>query len=290
MIKELIKDITFDNISLTQALMRAKLIAFEVNNEDFKNWINNELNGYSKDSKLPDYRIIPCDIFAVIEGYGARKMVPMDLTELDKDLEGKVYKMEAKQSIATIEDNLKMTRGEQYGYEDFSQQMVAMLREMTNNQFIVSVKRRVQLSQAAHILNLTKQKLINTLLELNNAFPDLQNNFQNNQENKEKTDTIINNHIYGNYASSNIGIGDNITQTISSTYNQKISQLVSELERIGVHKEDIVEVKNIVQNEPNKASLSKKLMSWVGKLATKAIEKGIDLQIPMIIEKINHFQ
>ena len=32
------------------------------------------------------FPIIPCDIFAVLEGYGARKMVPYDLTNLDKNL------------------------------------------------------------------------------------------------------------------------------------------------------------------------------------------------------------
>ena len=183
MIKDLINDLTYDKITLTQALMRAKLIAFEINNEDFKNWINNELNGYSNITKLPDYRIIPCDIFAVIEGYGARKTVPMDLTKLDKDLGGKIYKMESKQSIATIEETLKIQGEDNYGYEDFPQQMVKLLREMTDNQFIVNVKRRIQLSQASQILNLTKQKLIDTLLELNSTFPDLQNNFQDNKEN-----------------------------------------------------------------------------------------------------------
>ena len=55
MIKELIKDLTYDKISINQALTRAKLIAYEINNEDFKNWINKELNGYLTDNKLPEY-------------------------------------------------------------------------------------------------------------------------------------------------------------------------------------------------------------------------------------------
>lgn len=289
MIKDLIKDLTYDNITLSQALMRAKLIAFEINNEDFKGWINNELNGYVNVDKIPDYRIIPCDIFAVIEGYGSRKMVPVDLTNLDKDLNGKIYKMEAKQSISTIEEGLKNSGDEHYGYEDLPQKMVSLLREMLGNEFIVSVKRRIQLSQVSHILNLTKQKLVDTLLELNSVFPDLQNNFQDNQENKEKAKTIINNHIYGDNSSSNIGVGDNFSQNISNIYNQKIEKLISDLEEIGVPKENIQEVKDIVSSETNKTNLGKKLMTWVGKMATKAIEKGIDLQIPTIIEKINDF-
>lgn len=285
MIKDLIKDISYDKITLNQALMRAKLIAFEINNDDFKNWISKELNGYQNGDKLPDYRIIPCDIFAVLEGYGQKKMIPYDLTEIDKDLDGKIYNMEVQQSVSIIEDGLKDT-DEVYGYQDVPIQMVQMLREMSNNKFIVSVKRRIQLSQSQHILNLTKQKLIDTLLDLDKAFPNLQDNYQNTEENKEKTSTIINNHIYGENASSAIGVGDNINQKISNIYNQNIKRVLSDLKEMGVPEEDIIEVGEIVAKETDKAKLGKRLMTWAGKMANKAIEKGIDIKVPVLIEKI----
>lgn len=285
MIKELIKDISYDQITLNQALMRAKLIAFEINNDDFKNWINKELNGYNNGDKLPDYRIIPCDIFAVMEAYGQRKTVPYDLTNIDKDLDGKIYKMDVQQSVSIIENGLKDT-DEVYGYQDLPIQIVQMLREMSDNNFIVSVKRRIQLSQSQHILNLTKQKLIDTLLELDQAFPNLQDNFKNTKENKEKTSTIINNHIYGENASSAIGVGENIDQKISNVYNQKIERVLTDLKDLGVPEEDIIEVEQIVTKETDKVKLGKRLMSWAGKMANKAVEKGIELQIPMVMEKI----
>lgn len=286
MIKELIKDLTYDEISLSQGLTRAKLIAYKINNDDFKHWITTELNGYTNDDKLPDYRIIPCEIFAVLEGYGSRKMVPYDLTNLDKDLDGQIYKMQAKQSIPTIEEGLSNSSEQQYGYEDLPMQLVNMLREMSDNKFIVSVKRRIQLSQASHILNLTKQKLIDTLLELDSAFPNLQDDYQNTTENNEKANTIINNHIYGDNSSSNIGVGENITQKVENVYHQKIENILSDLKDLGVPEEDLVEVKEIVTKETDKVSLGKKLVGWIGKMTNKAVEKGIELQVPMIMEKI----
>lgn len=285
MIKDLIKDLTFDNISLSQGLTRAKIIAFEIENDDFKNWISKELNGYTNKDKLPDYRIIPCEIFAIIEGYGVKKKVPYDLTEWDKELNGLIYKAESKQSVSTLEDGLKGNDGF-YGYEDLPMQLVNTLRTASNNKFLVGVQRRIQLSQVSHILNVTKQKLIDTLLELDSQFPDLQNNYQNTTENMKKASTIINNHIYGDNSSSNIGVGDNITQSINNVYEQKIEQVLSDLKALGVPEEELVEVKDIVTQETDKTNLGKKLIGWVGKMTTKAIEKGIDLQIPMIMEKI----
>lgn len=285
MIKELIKNLTYDEISLNQALTRAKLIAYEINNEDFKNWINKELNGYSKDDKLPDYRIIPCDIFAVLEAYGNRKTTPLDLTEIDKDLNGQLYNMKAQQSISTLEDALK-DNDEPYGFEDLPIKVVQLVREMYNNKFIVAIKRRIQISQAAHIVNLTKQKLIDTLLELHSAFPNMQDNYQNTTENKEKAATIINNHIYGDNANSNIGIGENLTQNITSNYSKKVDQVLSDLQKIGIPKEDVEEVKEIVEKETDKINLGKMLMNWTGKMTRKAIEKGIEIQVPFLMEKI----
>lgn len=285
MIKDLIKDLSFDKITLNQALMRAKLIAFEINNEDFKKWINKELNGYLNGDKLPEYRIIPCDIFAVLEIYGQRKTVPYDLTEIDKNLGGKIYNMEILQSVSIIESELK-DNDEVYGYQDLPIQIVQSLRKMSNNKFILAVTRRFQLSQSQHILNLTKQKLIDTLLDLDKTFPNMQDNYQNTEENKEKTSTIINNHIYGENASSAIGVGESIDQKISNVYNQNIERVLSDLKKLGVPEDDIIEVKEIVTEETDKAKLGKRLMSWSGKIASKAVEKGIELKVPMIMEKI----
>ncbi|MGJ8732252.1 MAG: hypothetical protein ACSHW4_03870 [Cellulophaga sp.] len=285
MIKELIKDITFDKIDLNQALTRAKLIAYEIKNEDFKNWIAKELNGYEPNEKLPDYRILPCDVFAVLEAYGARKMVPVDLTDIDKNLNGKIYNMEYIPSISSIENSLKGS-DEPYGYDEFPMQVVSLVRDMMNNKFIVSVKRRIQVSQLSHILNITKQRLIDTLLELDSAFPNMENNYQDTTENSEKASTIINNHIYGDNANSNVAVGDNLNQNITSAYNQKIEQILSDLGELGVPSEDIAEVKDLVTKETDKISLGKKLMTWVGKTTAKAIDKGIELQVPMILEKI----
>lgn len=65
MIKELIKDLVYENIDLSQGLTRAKLIAYKLNNTQFKDWLTTELNGYSdQKDDLPKYRKIPCQLFA----------------------------------------------------------------------------------------------------------------------------------------------------------------------------------------------------------------------------------
>jgi len=290
MIKELIEDLTFDKITLSQALTRAKIIAYKINNSDFKNWIQAEINGY-KDSELPDYRIIDCSVFAEIFDVlrGGTRTIPMDVSNLEKDMNLKYsfYKMRITQSIGTIENGLEKDGNNDYGYEYINQSLAQTLASMTENgDSITAVKRRIQFSELKYIVEQTKQKLLDTLLELNDAFPDIENSFSNKEINNEKIQTIINQNIYGNYANSNIGVGENISQNLNSQNN--IQELREKLEKLGIEKEDIDNLENTIKNEP-KESLNKKILSWIAKIATKAVEKGVELQVPLLIETINHY-
>jgi hypothetical protein len=291
MIKELIKDLTYDKISLSQALSRAKLIAFDIQNLDFKDWISKELNGYhNQNDKLPEYRVIDCDIVGIVENqFIGRKQVPMDVSSLNKELnlENNIYEMRVLQSVSTIESGLTQTENiGAYGYDDFPINTVIMFQEICNQPDLTAVRRRIQFSQLNHILNLTKQKLIDTLLELKSVFPNLENSYENNEENEKITKTIINNHIYGDNSNSSIGVGDNINQEFRNVYNQKKEKIFTELKELGVPEENINEVKEIINKETDKSAIGKKLMSWIGKMSSKAVEKGIELKVPLLIDKI----
>lgn len=293
MIKQLIEDITFDRITLSQALTRAKIIAYKINNTQFKDWITSELNGYSDHKKLPSYRVIPCEIFAeTTNPYVGNNTVPFDVSVLDKDFNSdnglSFYRMVINQSIPTLEEGNRDNKDSFYGYEYLPQVLVELLRGMAaeDGNMITAVKRRIQLSQIRHVINTTKQRLLDTLLELNEAFPDLENEYKSDSHNEAKTHTIINQNIYGDYSNSNIGVGEHITQTIDVT--NKLDKLIDEIRKLGVGESDANEFKEIILHE-KKENVSKKIMNWVGKMASKAIEKGIELQVPTLIEKISEF-
>jgi len=67
MIKELVKDISYDKITLNQALTRAKLVAYKIDNNEFISWINKELNGYDNLDIVPEYREFYCEILDLLQ-------------------------------------------------------------------------------------------------------------------------------------------------------------------------------------------------------------------------------
>lgn len=201
MIKQLIEDLTFNKISLNQALTRAKIIAYKINNDDFKEWLVGEINGDYKDRELPKYKIISCDIYAEVAiPFQGTKTIPMDVT-LVKDLAGdySFNEMRITQSIGTLELGQSQSKKNQYGYDYFPMDLTNQFKKMTTDgDRIIAIKRRIQLSQIDYILEQTKQRLLDTLLELNEKFPDLENDYVDSNFNNQKVQNIITQNIYGN--------------------------------------------------------------------------------------------
>lgn len=290
MIKELIKDISYDKISLDQALTRAKLIAYKIDNDEFISWISRELNGYDDLDIIPEYRELHCDIVARVENpYNGTRLVPIDLTEFDRSIDGNLYKFNYTLSIFGVEQNLEAVKhsNEQYGYIDFPIEIVRDISKLVQQNNISAVSRKMQFSQLHNILSITKQMLLDTLLELNKAFPDLEDEYMNDDK-KDTASQIITTYIYGNNASSNVGVGKDFTQGISNSYTEKVEQVLNDLRQLGVPNEDINELEDIINNEPDKNKLGAKFLAWSSALMTKAVEKGIDVKVPEVLDAIQN--
>ena len=279
MIKELITELAYDKITLSQALTRAKLIAYKIDNEDFRLWIDNELNGYSGHNLLPSYRVISCELQAVMNiPFEGLRTMPMDATSLDKMFEDgfSLYKMDVVQSISTLEESIQKADGIT-GYENLPQGLVQKFREITNEPQLVEIHRVMQFSQLNHILNLTKQKLIDTLLKLDKEFPNLINDYAMTKENLEKVQNIITNNIYG--SGNNVASGNNVEQNIT----KKNLIDYEKLQEFGVEEQHIEELKTI-EKEPNKKILKERALSWFSKVSAAVAARGLYENIPAIME------
>ena len=287
MIKELIRDLTYDKITLNQGLTRAKLIAYKINNTDLIKWIGNELNGYSTNIDLPTYRVIPCQTFGIaFHPNQGKYQVDLDFSNLEKSFNKKIRTYEVLQGIENLE---KQAAQNTTGSINLPIEFVKMCQEIFQSEDLIEIKRQIHFGQLGEIVGLVKQKLIDTLLELDKEFPTFETNYLDNMENKEKSSSIINNHIYGDNANTNFSVGDSNTQTISSDFSIKVENLMQELKSLGVQEEDLKDIKNIVTDQTDKKSIGKRALEWVGKVATKAVEKGVELQIPLLITKIQEF-
>ena len=294
MIKQLITDIAYDNISLSKSLTRAKLISNKVRNQLFKQWITKELEGYDfADKTLPDYRKIRCITYLTVNlPYGRHHTFPisfgdegsnefMDVVLYHRVLEPIAVIEQSIEMLNTSKGEIKLTPEQVELYGRPFQQQISTWRGALRSGYL-----EVGKAQYINIIELTKQKLLDTLLELDNEFPNLENDFTMTKENEEKVKNIITNHIYGDNNPTNIAAGINVEQTIStsSIQNEDEEKLIT----YGVTQEQIADLKTLISSSGNdKPKLVNKTMKWLGGVASSVAAKGLYEHIPAITDFIH---
>lgn len=295
MIKQLIKDIAFDTIKVSQALTRAKLIENQIKNETFRKWINKELEGYEFDDNiLPSYRKIWSTINLTAElPFGRRHKFAVNLPDrfgaktLDLINNHRII-----EPIAAVEYQIENLGDKAKGYISLSVQQTEMLAELYQEQLnqyggvIRIAEREVGKVQYQNVLEQTKQKLLDTLMQLDNEFPELLDNYNMTKENNEKVQHIVTTNIYGSNNPTNIGVGNDIQQSIN---NYQLSQADRELlESYGVDKDEVEQLNDIVKsNSKDKPSLVSKSMKWLGSVSASVAARGLYDNLPLINEFIH---
>lgn len=295
MIKQLITDLANDNITLSQALTRSKLIAYRIDNEAFKNWIKKESEGYDYDDPiLPTYRKVFNEMQLIAQFTGGQEsIIPFELPkDTPKEVSETIYFHKIIESISIVEIQIGNSQIPENGRITLPHAMMEMIISTLPRPLIMQLKlsgavfdklaRKINTIQYHNIISQTKNKLLDTLLELEKEFPNLENDYIMNAENTEKTNSIITTNIYGGNAPFNIATGNNNVQT----NNINLEQIdYAKLKSLHVEDKEIEDLKIIVEESKNdKSKFPSKVLGWLGSVTSSLVARGLYDKIPQITE------
>jgi len=288
MIKDLISDLSYDKIQLSQALSRSKLLAYKINNDDFKEWLRKELEGYEHNYKLlPEYRKISCQMFITHSlPNGQQHSKPVMVSDgASTEFQEEVNYLKILEPISIIERQISQLTDSGF-IQLTAEEALSISHGDRFQKWVVGGYRKVHKGQFQNIIELTKQKLLDTLLELNDQFPNLTNEFDKTSDNMQKVKNIITNNIYGNNNPINVAVGTNVEQKdINNAFSDND---YSELEKLGIDKKEINDLRLIVQTySKDKAALKQKALKWFGSVSASVAAKGFYDNLPAISEFIH---
>lgn len=296
MIKQLITDIAYDNISLSQALTRSKIIESKIKNQVFKDWIKNEIEGYEDDSEIiPEYRTIPAPTNLVAE-FPFGKIVPIEVL-IPEDFEEKTkfntYYHIILDSIRSLEDTIGELPGMQ-AQINLPVEKVSVYSILYENVVINqggAIRSGHKLISKVHLQNIieqTKNKLLDILMDLDTEFPNLENDFENNKTNNEAVKNIINNNFYGGQNHTNNATGTNISINSNNNFvlNEEQKKVLAE---IGVKDNEVQELNEIVNSNNDSKAFSKRLLGWFGSVSSSMVARGAYDNIPKLHEFVTQF-
>ncbi len=288
--KTLITKIANNQITLSDALLQSKIIAHKINNTIFKEWLKKETEGYEpNDDMLPSYRKIANRMELSLELGCGKQPIPFNLSP---DFEDSVNFHQIIESISIVEEEVKKGSGKilypiemvQHVFGSLSKKTQAMINLYKTKGAILKLEREINILSYKNVIDQTKNKLLDILLELDCDFPNIKNEYTINKENNNKTNNIITNNIYGNNAPINLSTGDNSNQRI--VVNENIDY--SKIKKLGVDENDIDELKKIISETKNdKSSLSKRVMGWLSSVTSSLSARALYDSIPKLSEYLS---
>lgn len=104
-IKTIQQDILNPKLSMASILIKAKVLAHQLKNDEFKQWVKNELDGYKGTAIIPDYRILAVQSVGTFENLAyTYRNNPIPTGMIPDGFREKAARVEIRQGISEIEE------------------------------------------------------------------------------------------------------------------------------------------------------------------------------------------
>lgn len=279
LISDIIEELMDSKTSLSSPLLKTKVLATKIENKTLLDWVNNEINGYSDLSHIPEYRILNCNVFInYILGFhqytNQSLMISSFPETLRKSLEGIVLN----NSIAALE-NLASSPNtsdiESIPSGDELQRVQKHLKSNGNpNISILQLRKSTSVNAITQVVFTVRSKLLDLMLEIDNKFGNI-TDFDSIKNNNDKITTIMTNTVINNNGDGNIlNTGDKAKIDAKITIKKGDKEnLKRKLIEEGIANEDIVELAKIIdEEEPLDGKFGGKVNRWVTKMLGKALD------------------
>lgn len=253
LLREIQNDAVNTNVKVSDLLRKCKILAYRLGNEDFKIWIENELNGYLnvKEEELPTYRVLEKlnskGHFAGPFNSGIRN-ADIPIFNLPKKLQHNLSIVTLNRPIAELED---LANSESELSQPWNPLIVAKYgMQMYQGYNCIQAWKIISSSALVGIIDTIKTKILNFVLEiemLNKDAGDVEIN--SNPIPQDKISQIFNINISGNV--QNLASGNyqsTIDQNISNNIPQDFLELLSKLKSSDLDNEIATQVANKIEN------------------------------------------
>ena len=244
------------NHSLSDVLLKAKVLAHQLRGRKFRQWINSEIDGYDRTGTIPTYRKLMIALRGDFNGpfQSILRDVPLSTSMFDEDMREVLNYHTVPNSVAAIED---MTSKEGDPVAKLDIKYVNFFRqygEQIDGMILNHLKKGIPKSGLVGILASVRSKLLDFLLELRDKHPDLDKDDKAAaQISESEIDSVMATNVYNDcivieggemrdvYQAGQAGAmgpgakADNFNQILREAIGtNSLADLIAELERLPV--------------------------------------------------------
>lgn len=284
LLNEIIEALSSQSGSLTDALLKTKVLLHKIGHQELVEWVNNELNGYSSDDNLPEYRILPAQVLVNSSNMAYQihsHRIP--LGHLTKEQRESLETAKMHESLAVLEKLVEKPGG----HLQVSIPMEAnglLGRGLSNGYIIQQAWCDIGQASVAKIFVQVRSRLLDFVLGLQDKLGDN----VSEQEIKQKADSfdapsLFNNAIFGNNTTIVVG-ANNKQQVTNITVKGDFHSLAEKLRQHGIKEPDISSLELAIKNDHEAPELIEKKFGpsvrvWLQGMLSKAVDSSWQIEL-----------
>lgn len=262
------------NYDLGNLLRKCRVLAQRLGNEDLKEWVRCELNGYLGDMEedLPEYRIIgPVIVQGHYMGLARAQLTnfPIPQTAIkDDQIRKKVFTIYATGSVPELEHMVKEAGDEGLRFT-LPPEVRSFIKDpgVRQDMQLAAIWRTIDTSGFQGISNTVRNKILDFTLELESEVERTGAPIQNiNSQEPDKVQHIFNTQIHGSVG--NVAQGNRDVSQSATVNTGDLSSLKEALQELGLPKELEAEILTAAEEQqPEDGKLPARLAELIGKVA-----------------------
>ena len=287
--------LTSDSAQTANILRQARVLAHEYRSPELREWVVFELDGYTDASKVPSYRQFILPLLGTFHGPLQRRMSGVTITAmgLPEPAKEMAETLTIFDGVAALEDML--ASGETRFHRTLMPEITLLLREttkMTGRMVLFEAYQELPRYLITGILDNVKNRLLEFVLDLQarNVTPEGVNS---GDVEPDVVRNAVSINIYGN--NNTVAAGENIGLEVNPIRAGDLSSLVEHLRAHDVGDEDLRELRNAIESEPQTSvgQFGPKVNSWIGQMTTKALSgvwrAGVEQAPALIVQAIQRY-
>ena len=279
LLQEIQEACTNQSVDILTLLRKCRILAARLKNDEFKLWVQRELDGYPNDVAIPEYRITAARSKGHFAGYAGSGMRNVDIPNssiperVRKNFETTIFR----EGVGPLLDLIKS------GDSSFRKPWPADLIPYVGQDTIIGGMNLMQAwvevsrGQGIEVIETVRNRILNFVLEIETMNPEAgESTTSNNPLPNNQVTQIFNHYISGNVGNLSSG-SSNFQQTANMTIvNGDFDSLRKELKKLGIIPSDIDELESAVKSDspPKDGKFGQRVSSWIGKMISKSAQSA----------------
>jgi len=270
-------------VHLPDLLRKCKVLAARLGNQDFKSWVDAELNGYGERDPLPSYRSFRVESqgnFAGPFGSGLNH-APIPLSCLPERFRDMLLTHHSREPISALSDLVSKSDSSPSFRVPWPADLVAYVgQDIYDNMNCLSAWQVIPRGAIVGILDTVRTRVLNFVLEIESEAPDAGEAAPGVQPlPQERVNQVFHTEIYGNVGNVAAG-GAGLSQWNVGTVTQgDFNSLRAYLANLGVDTNDLGDLEKATKSDQQSPSrgMGEHTSKWLGKIIGKASSGALEV-------------